>query len=424
MIFIVFLLSQFAFASTQMRIAVLEFRGIDIQESALTLLADDVREGVLVAVKQEINQDNYQPKYLVMTRENMMSILKEMGKGIEECVGECEVEIARNIGADYVISGEVYLIEDQYILSLKIHDTQGGHLLGREEAKSAKLTELFDKATDSATQLISESLQISPTKINSTEQVSIDTNANPEKRPETYQITFTSIPSGASVYVDNKLLCNTTPCDKYLSKGTHAVKYSLQRHANYLDTIEVLESTIFSANLRSHFGTYTIHSAPLGLEVYEKNTLLGTTPFEVDLTPGSHQLSIKDKCYQSSTTEVFSEEDENDDIYINILERRSGLLIQAYIDDKPIKTDVFIDGEKRGKTGKQIEIPLCSQEVQIKHKNYRWTQEIKPREDKVLRLEADLRKSPVKNRSNGKTYAKKAVIYTVAVIYYVIIYLI
>ena len=70
------------------------------------------------------------------------------------------MEIARNIGADYVISGEVYLIEEQYILSLKIHDTQGGHLLGREEVKGLKLTELFDEATVASTQLVVDALDI------------------------------------------------------------------------------------------------------------------------------------------------------------------------------------------------------------------------------------------------------------------------
>ena len=125
MIYLFLLFLQVAFAVSPVRIAVLEFRGINIEESALTLLADDVREGVLIALK---NDSSNSSNYLVMTRENMMSILNEMGKGIEDCTGECEVEIARNIGADYVVSGEVYLIEDQYILSLKMHDTQAGNL--------------------------------------------------------------------------------------------------------------------------------------------------------------------------------------------------------------------------------------------------------------------------------------------------------
>ena len=88
----------------------------------------------------------------------MMSILKEMGKGIEECTGECEVEIARNIGADYVVSGEVYLIEDQYILSLKMHDTQAGNHWVEKKPKVIKLQNYSMKLQLRATKLVSSSL--------------------------------------------------------------------------------------------------------------------------------------------------------------------------------------------------------------------------------------------------------------------------
>ena len=72
MIYLFLLFLQFAFAVSPVRIAVLEFRGVNIEESALTLLADDVREGVLIAVKNDTSSS----QYLVMTRENMISILK------------------------------------------------------------------------------------------------------------------------------------------------------------------------------------------------------------------------------------------------------------------------------------------------------------------------------------------------------------
>ena len=416
MLFVLFFL-QFALAGTPIRIAVLEFRGIGIQESALTLLADDVREGVLVAVKPQ------QEQYLVMTRENMMSILNEMGRSIEDCSGECEVEIARNIGADYVISGEVYLIEEQYILSLKMHDTQKGNLLGREEAKGQKITELLEEATNSATTLVSTSLDIDVK--NTVQNGSTNNKIQSQKtNDEMVSVSFDSNPSGASVYIDHQLLCNTTPCEKFVSKGAHHLKYVLQRYADHIESIEVQDdNTSFHISLQSHFGVYTVHSAPLGFVVYENGTVLGTTPFEAELIPGTHQLEIQDPCYQNSTTEVFAEEGERKDIYINLLEKRSGILVEAYVDDNPIRTDIFVDGIKVGKTGTQIDIPLCSQLVQIEHKNYRWNRDIEPVENKVLQLEANMQpkhqnKSMKKNQYNGKLF-----LYSLVVVYYAIVYL-
>ena len=45
--------------------------------------------------------------YSIITRENMMQVLNDMGKD-ETCIdGACEVDLARNIGADLVVSGTI-----------------------------------------------------------------------------------------------------------------------------------------------------------------------------------------------------------------------------------------------------------------------------------------------------------------------------
>lgn len=49
--------------------------------------------------------------YAVMTRESMAMILKDMGLDAQCQEGECEVETARNIGADLVVSGELVRIQ-------------------------------------------------------------------------------------------------------------------------------------------------------------------------------------------------------------------------------------------------------------------------------------------------------------------------
>ena len=69
-------------------------------------------------------------------------LLRDMGK--QECEeGDCEVETARNIGADYVISGKVVRIEQLYVVTLKLHETQGGSLLGTETVEGPSQVELM-----------------------------------------------------------------------------------------------------------------------------------------------------------------------------------------------------------------------------------------------------------------------------------------
>jgi hypothetical protein len=66
----------------------------------------------------------------VMTRENMLVLLQSQGKSLAECEGECEVDTGRRLGADYVISGDLLRVGSSLKVSLKLHDTHGGTLLG------------------------------------------------------------------------------------------------------------------------------------------------------------------------------------------------------------------------------------------------------------------------------------------------------
>ena len=98
---IVFLLAggnAVAAPNAYQRLAVLEFSGRSMEADALGAFADAVRGGTVDGL---IGRD-----IKVMTRENMMVLLREMGK--TDCAeGDCEVETGRNIGAQFVISGSV-----------------------------------------------------------------------------------------------------------------------------------------------------------------------------------------------------------------------------------------------------------------------------------------------------------------------------
>jgi TolB-like protein len=53
------------------------------------------------------------------------------------------VETARNIGADYVISGKVVRMEQIYVVTLKLHETQGGSLIGTDTAEASSQVDLL-----------------------------------------------------------------------------------------------------------------------------------------------------------------------------------------------------------------------------------------------------------------------------------------
>jgi len=95
-------------------------------------LADEVRAAALKTV----------PGLRVITRENMLVLLKSTGRKLEECEGECEVDTGRRIGADLVVSGELLRFGTKYKLDLKLHETAGGSLLAGAVASGKTVDEL------------------------------------------------------------------------------------------------------------------------------------------------------------------------------------------------------------------------------------------------------------------------------------------
>ena len=134
---LLFLLGLFLFfpraVFADVRLAVLEFRGVGVSGVLLQQLADEARTGI---VQTSNGQKIKGEKFIIMTRENMMQILKDQGLSAEDCTGECEVELAKNIGADYVISGDITKLGSMFVLSVKLHATFDGNLLAAESIRT------------------------------------------------------------------------------------------------------------------------------------------------------------------------------------------------------------------------------------------------------------------------------------------------
>lgn len=157
------------------RIAVLEFTGIGVDDAILGKLSDQSR----------IVSANFLPPddYLIMTKENMLEILRDMDKDFSCAVGNCEIEIGRNIGADYIISGNILYLEGLYLLTLKLHETNSGNLLSGQEIKNPSLVELITDVQKGSAELLQQGLNISmPSMITSeattTEKIPVITTSS------------------------------------------------------------------------------------------------------------------------------------------------------------------------------------------------------------------------------------------------------
>jgi len=127
------------------RLAVLELSSDaepQIPSGQLAALTDAVRKGVGTTLGDSVQ---------VMTRENMEVMLTDMGLDAS-CIAEgaCEVETARNLGVDYVVSGAITSFGPKLVVSLKLHATQTGQLLGSEQLSGDDTFSLLSTLPDSA----------------------------------------------------------------------------------------------------------------------------------------------------------------------------------------------------------------------------------------------------------------------------------
>lgn len=142
---IALLLTALAFADIE-RIAVLDFDA-SFEDEWVGILSDQVRAGAL----SELDPLDYS----VITRENMMQFLDDMGKDLSCLEGSCEVAIARNIGADFVISGAVSQVEGIYIINMKLHNSHTGQLLGLKKLQGSKPLQLIENIQEVTEDMVS-----------------------------------------------------------------------------------------------------------------------------------------------------------------------------------------------------------------------------------------------------------------------------
>ncbi len=154
------------------KIAVMEIVG-ELAEGERMLISDSLRGGVSeVALTEDL---------LVMTRENLLVVLTDQGLDSSCMEGDCEVQVARNLGADFVLSGNCIDVEGQHVLTVKLHEVHRGALLLSDHVQANTVLELTEKARSLGTDLIHRGLKLneisvqpSPTVSGSVEKPIVD----------------------------------------------------------------------------------------------------------------------------------------------------------------------------------------------------------------------------------------------------------
>ena len=126
-----------------------------------------------------------------------------------------------------------------------------------------------------------------------------DSDWNIDKGKKKGIVHFLSTPSGATVMMNGKLVCPTTPCKKSLPLGRNNINIQKERYSPWKQKVTLSKGKKIKAKLKPTFG-YLVISAPVsGVSLYMDGKKIGQTPLPtLEVDPGKHSITVKDKCYK------------------------------------------------------------------------------------------------------------------------------
>jgi len=369
------------------RLAVLEFKGAKLDADVLDAFSDAVRGGAVEALADR--------GVIVMTRENMMVLLKAMGK--QECSeGECEVETARNIGADYVVSGSVTRIDQMFVVTLKLHETQNGSLLGTDQANAKTQFDLLTQLKEQSRKLVSGHV---------TRSRSAAVSAGQEKRieaggdfsvggSERIVVKFESDPAGAAVLVDGDLVCKETPCSKSMSSGAHEVEMQKERYTRARQSFEAKKGAAVHLALPANFATLIVRTEPTGLSVAVNGKTEAMSGGSMDVEPGQYEVVIDHPCYLRTGEQVVVHKGDRREIVLAGRPRQAAIEVVAEDErGNEVEAKVKVDGVEVGTAPGTFKVPVCSRDVLVISDKGSFRGQLKLVEKEVSRVRARLGQS-------------------------------
>jgi formylglycine-generating enzyme len=324
-------------------LAVLEFTGSD-NEDLVSILSDQARAGALDQLDPFI--------YSIITRENMMQILEDMGKDATCMEASCEVEMARNIGADFVISGTISQIGGTQMVMLKLHQSEAGTLLAMHRIQGVDPVELVEETFEGVQYLLRKGLNIST---------------------EMAKLTFTTTPK-ASVYVDDVLICEQTPCVREVEQGAREIRWEADGVSTITETIAVSTSESLHRTLSSTLVDVFVLDFPKGVHLSLDGQPWKRTPIQAQVPVGLHRLTIDDPCYVEDNVEF--DHSSGGRFYWNIEPslRMTTLDLDARsFEGQRVVAQVYADDVLVGDTRSTVRLSLCTEIVRVESSVGTWT---------------------------------------------------
>ena len=122
------------------------------------------------------------------------------------------------------------------------------------------------------------------------------------KRSKYGKLKVESLTIGASIYVDGKKR-GTVPLKKPISlrTGKYTVRVSHEGFADYIESFKIRRrrTTTLAIDLLPAMGILRVSTMPTDAQVILDGNILGRTPINEEIDPGTHQLELRKKGFKT-----------------------------------------------------------------------------------------------------------------------------
>lgn len=367
--------------STRPRVAVLDFGN----QAALPMAEIDyVTDLVRGAVRRELPLQSY----IVMTRDNIFDLLP-VGTDLAHCIGECAVQTGRNIGADYVITGDVLEVGGQLRVKFTLYGTADGNLMEYGVVRGEDTADVESQLEPEVGLLVSQ-IRL---RHRITGDVFVysdgDTLWTPPGRGDVVVI-FDSRPGGATVEINGMPEC-TTPTSWLLPPGRHEIAMKKPRYLPEVRNVLVdhgMEPVSWA--LQPNFGLVSVETEPPGLPVIIDGWNQGVSPLaEFPLDPGVHRVEVTGSAYHRTGQQIVIERGDHHQLLLEPVPRRGGLIIRTVDENgEVLRGQVIVGDEQVGWTYEQIPVLIGDHDLRVATDGGCWTGGVRIFEGQLEEIEA------------------------------------
>ena len=172
--------------------------------------------------------------------------------------------------------------------------------------------------------------------------------------PTDGQLTVSTSPSGASVYID-KTYKGTTPITFSLSPGTHSLKITMSGYEDHSESVIITAGQTISRSVTLHkpdnYGTLVVTSEPDNAYVYLDGSGVGRTAVTLkNIAVGNHQIRLTANGFTEWTTTKYVYANGVTTVHATLQRTENPNIAHIKVISHPGEAEVYLDGSFSGYT--------------------------------------------------------------------------